>query len=469
MVRYFIYITFLILSADLLQAQPVIICGNAPSYAGEELVFYTLADHISQTEKELKRCKIDSSGDFHLEIQAVETMQVYANLGIYKAILWIEPHQEYRVVLPEKEEKTTQELLNPFFEPLEIHLGLENFREDELNVLIMMFNDAYNPYYNKHVNDIYLKSQPGRIDDDIEQIEKIFGKYSNPFFEAYRQYSYGQLKLLAYSQKVKSLSQEYFTGKPVLYSHPAYMDLFDQVYEKYFTFFARTETGGKMYDDINHRKCYSSLLQTLSADSNILGDTLREMVILKSIYDEFYSTEFSRNGLLSILDSLVASSKIAKHKEIGLYIKHKITRLQPGYDPPFFELYDADSNLVKLTDFKGRYVYINFCTSTSYACINEFELLNNIHQRHHQRLTIITISTDPHEETFNQFKRTNNYQWIFLYYGHQPEVLKEYDIRAYPTYFLIGPDGKLVYSPAPAPSENFETRLFEVMKARGDL
>jgi hypothetical protein len=54
-------------------------------------------------------------------------------------------------------------------------------------------------------------------------------------------------------------------------------------------------------------------------------------------------------------------------------------------------------------------------------------------------------------------------------YDRQPDVLKEYDIRAFPTYFLIGPDGKLILSPAPSPSEDFESELFEVMKARGDL
>jgi peroxiredoxin len=469
MTRPLICAMFLILSGCLLHAQPVVISGNAPSYAGLDLIFCTPADYISYTEKELSRCKISSSGDFRLEIPINETLQVFAYLGVFKAVLLIEPHQEYHIVLPEKMEKSPEEILNPFFEPVEIHLGLENFREDELNTLIMMFNDSYIPYYEKHVNDIYIKSQPGRIDEDIEQIEKSFRKYSDPFFKAYRLYSYGELKLLANQQKVRSLSQEYFTGKPVLYFHPAYMKLFDQVYEKYFTFFARSDAGKKIYNDINRLNSFTALLQTLSADSNINNDTLRELVILKSIYDEFYGMEFSRNGLLTLLDSLILTSRIPIHKEIGYNIRHKITRLQPGYDPPLFELYDADSNLVRLSDLKGKYVYINFCTSSSYTCINEFELLNGIYQRHHQRLTIITISTDPHESTFNQFKSNNNYNWIFLYYGHQPDVIKEYDIRAYPTYFLIGPDGKLIYSPAPSPSENFEIKLFEAMRARGDL
>ena len=452
-----------------LSAQPVIISGNAPSYAGQELVFNTIADYISGTEKELGRGMIGPSGDFRIEIPAENTLQVFAALGVFKTFLWIEPRQEYRVILPEKVEKSPEEVLNPFFEPVEIQLAIENFREDELNTLIMMFRDAYNPYYNKHVNDIYTKPQAGRIEADIDLIEKSFSNYTNPYFKAYRFYSYGQLKLLANMQKVSSIAQEYFNGKPFLYDHPAYMELFDQVYDKYFTFLGRSDAGKKIYSDINQFHSYSSLLKTLSEEPHITNDTLREMVILKSVYDEFYGMEFSRDGLLSILDSLILTTRVSMHKQTGMIIRHKITRLQEGYDPPDFTLLDADSNRISLKDFLGKYVYLNFCTSSSYTCLNEYKLLHDIYQRHHKKLAVVTISTDPYDSSFDQFRSKNNYQWVFLYYGHQPGVIKDFDIRAFPTYFLIGPDGKLIYSPAPSPSENFEIKLFEAMRARGDL
>lgn len=450
-------------------AQPVILSGNAPSYAGDRLTFYRITDYISMTEKPAGHCLVDTAGNFSVEIQTDETIQVFAYLGIYKVYIWIEPHKQYRIILPQKAEKSPEEILNPYFQPVEVHLAIENFAEDELNTLIMMFKDAYNPYYDKHVMNVYTKPQEGRINTDIEAIEKHFSNSNNEYFNTYRFYSYGELKLLAYQQKSRSITQEYFSGKPVLYHHPAYMNLFSQVFNKYFVFFSRTESGRKIYDDINQLGSYSELLQTLSTDNNLKDDTLRELVILKSLYDEYYGSEFSRSGLLKILDSLIYSTKISLHKEIGLQIKDKITRLQAGYEPPYFELYDADSNLVKLTDLRGRYVYLNFCTSYSYTCMNEFELLNRLYQKHKNYLTIVTISTDPHEITFNEFKHKNAYNWVFLYYGHQPGILKEYDIRAYPTYFLIGPDGKLIYSPAVSPSENFETKLFEAMRGRGDL
>ena len=137
------------------------------------------------------------------------------------------------------------------------------------------------------------------------------------------------------------------------------------------------------------------------------------MVILKSVYDEFYGMEFSRDGLLSILDSLILTTTVSRHKETGMIIRHKITRLQEGYDPPAFELVDADSNRVGLKDFIGKYVYLCFCTNSSYTCLNEYKLLRDIYERHHEKLAIVTISTDPYDRSFDQFRSKNDYQWVF--------------------------------------------------------
>jgi hypothetical protein len=58
----------------------------------------------------------------------------------------------------------------------------------------------------------------------------------------------------------------------------------------------------------------------------------------------------------------------------------------------------------------------------------------------------------------------NSYPWTFLHFSNQPDLLDDYDIRGYPSYFLIGPEGRLILSPAPSPVENFEStflRIFE--------
>ncbi len=53
----------------------------------------------------------------------------------------------------------------------------------------------------------------------------------------------------------------------------------------------------------------------------------------------------------------------------------------------------------------------------------------------------------------------NDYLWRALYFEDKTGILDNYQIRAFPMAYLIGPDGKLVLSPAPLPSEGFEQEL----------
>jgi len=97
-----------------------------------------------------------------------------------------------------------------------------------------------------------------------------------------------------------------------------------------------------------------------------------------------------------------------------------------------------------------------FCNSFSYYCVKEYEYLKILQQRLQDRLKIITILVDDSFQSMRDLMKNNNYPWTFLHFSNQPQVIDDYDIQTYPSYFLIGPEGKLVLSPAPSPAENFE-------------
>ncbi|NJK84731.1 MAG: hypothetical protein HC906_00850 [Bacteroidales bacterium] len=121
------------------------------------------------------------------------------------------------------------------------------------------------------------------------------------------------------------------------------MDLFHQVFEGYFQHHGRTEEGKKIYTDINETRDIDDLKNTLAKNNIFKNDSLLELVILKCLYDEFYSNQFSRTGIIAILDTMVMISKIEKTVHIAKNILDKITKLQSGYYPPQFKLYDSDS------------------------------------------------------------------------------------------------------------------------------
>ncbi|MBN2214431.1 MAG: TlpA family protein disulfide reductase [Bacteroidales bacterium] len=452
-----------------LYAGEVLLYGKSPEWSKTVISFFKYKELITCSEVMLADSDIDEDGAFRLQIGIDETTHIFAHLGVYKAYLYVEPGKSYELVLPPFREKTPADLLNPYFEEMQIQMGIANIDENDINIQMRMFDDTYQPYYNKHIINAVEEKDFSRLDEDIEKIEMHFTKNANVYFRQYREYKYAFLRYLSLQHKVTTISEMLFTGKPVLYYNNAYMELFNQVFNNYFFYHGRTDKGGKIYRDINYDNSYRELKMTLRENTLFSSDTLLELVILKCLHDEFYSDRFSRSGILILLDSLICSTGIAEHQLIGNIIRNKITKLLAGYLPPPFELYDLDSNLVRLEHFKGRYLYLNFCSCSSYTCLKEFEALQGIYNRHKDRLEIVTIAFDTYDESMQSFLKNKNYNWRFLYYGNQPDILDEYDIRAFPTYFLIGPDGKLVQSPAPAPGENFESKLFEVMRSRGDL
>jgi len=73
-----------------------------------------------------------------------------------------------------------------------------------------------------------------------------------------------------------------------------------------------------------------------------------------------------------------------------------------------------------------------------------------------KQLEIVTISADPKFNDMLYFAKENKYNWVFLDGSNQTEIFKTYNVKAYPSYFLIDPEGNLVLSPSISPAENFE-------------
>ncbi len=445
----------------------VVIEGVDSSYANKEIILYKSADPITETDYELARVKVASNGTFSMLLNIDQTQLVYSYMGIYKIFLFVEPGMKYSIVLPPFKGKTEADLLNPYFTPVEVQLGTMTFKEDDLNILIRMFNDAFVPYYNKHVQKIFSDIDFKQLDEDIERMEKPFSHSKNEYFNDYRRYKYGKLRFIALQNKSKKTSDDFFKNQGFLYNNPAFIDLFNLVYKGYFVHFSRIDSSGMFRSAISDKKSLSLLKKALSDNKVIEPEPLLNMVILKNLYDEFYDDNFSRSAMLQILDTFLVTVKDPQQHIVAQNIYNKVTRLLRGFEPPSFKLYTIDSTLVSLDMFKGKYVYLNFCSCFSYTCMNDFVMLKNLYEKHNQYLEIVTIIVDDDLSVMKDYVKRSGFKWTFLHYGNQPDVLKLYDIRAFPTYYLIDNQGKLSMSPSPAPSEDFEGRLFKEFKARG--
>ncbi|HEY4786796.1 MAG TPA: thioredoxin-like domain-containing protein [Bacteroidales bacterium] len=454
----------------------VIIEGNAPDYAGRTLFFSTYTNQISNSERVVATVYVKANGDFKFEAEISKVEYIFCHYGIFFMYLYAEPGNEYTIKLPQRIERKPEDKINPFFEEVRVHLLVNSSRviktldirdnRHELNFLIRTFDDYYDPFYNKYAMKVFTNESVKDMDSTLQKIERTFGETGDSYFRRYYFYRIGLLKFMSTRFKSRNISDNYFLNKPILYDNPAYMELFNKVYDKYFVFFGRTKSGEVIYEDINKSKSLTKLKVAFDQDKVLSNDTLKEFVILKGLHDGFYEAEFQRKAILEILDSLIETTKLEQIKETGKEIRYKITKLLAGYPPPAFQLLNQDSVWTTIGKFKGSFVYLFFGTTQNYACLKEFQMLKKIQDKHPGLLNVVVISADNSWNEVRSFAKKSPFKWSFLYYGNHPNVLKEYDIRTIPTGFLIDREGKLALSPAPLPSENFEEYFFNYLRAR---
>lgn len=456
-----------------------VIEGHAPDYAGQTLEFRTFTNQISNNEKVVANVNVSTNGDFSFNLDNRETKYIFCHSGIFFMYMYAVPGYDYTIKLPQRIERKQVDKLNPFFEEVKIHLLVTSFktsisaekedRNNELNFLIRTFDDYFNPFYNKYALKVYSQQAITDMDSTLKKIESTFGNSNDPYFRVYYEYRMGLMKFMSTRFKSRHISDHYFLDKPILYDNPAYMELFNKVYDKYFVYFGRPATGQIIYEDINGSKSLTRLKQTLGQDKVLSNDTLKEFVILKGLHDGFYESDFQRQAILQILDSMITTTKLMRIGQIGEEIRYKITKLLASYTPPPFRLLNQDSIWISLENFKGSFVYLIFATTQNYSCLKEFQMLKKILDKHPKLFKVVVISADDYWMDIRRYAKKSPYKWTYLYYGNQPDILKDYDIRTIPTCFFIDKEGKLAISPAPLPSEDLEGFLFKFLKAHNLL
>ena len=121
------------------------------------------------------------------------------------------------------------------------------------------------------------------------------------------------------------------------------------------------------------------------------------------------------------------------------------SKLKPGQPAPAFTLDDLQGRSVSLSDFKGQAVFLDFWASWCGPCIEDLPHLAKIKQRaRDQKVVFLNISLDPADE-WHQAVEEHGLTGVHVHApgGWQAAVAQLYQVRGIPSYFLVGPDGRM--------------------------
>jgi len=88
--------------------------------------------------------------------------------------------------------------------------------------------------------------------------------------------------------------------------------------------------------------------------------------------------------------------------------------------------------------------------------MSELDVMSALRRQYGKKINFVCISEDDNYADLQKFLDQNKiYNWQFLYDdGHK--VLKQYDVKTLPEFFLINPKGHFLKSPADPPSHGIQ-------------
>ncbi len=132
-------------------------------------------------------------------------------------------------------------------------------------------------------------------------------------------------------------------------------------------------------------------------------------------------------------------------------------------EAPAFSLPDLNGKMVSLSDFRGKWVVLDFWGSWCGWCIKGFPALKEAYQKYGDKLVVIGIDCNESEVDWREGVKKHELPWLNVYNGNDRALYEAYNITGFPTKAIINPEGKLV-DLTTGEDPSFFTRLDNFMK-----
>ena len=126
---------------------------------------------------------------------------------------------------------------------------------------------------------------------------------------------------------------------------------------------------------------------------------------------------------------------------------------------PDFTVLDYDGNEVKLSDYEGKPIVLNFWATWCYYCKEEMPDFDKASKSHPEVQFLMVNATDGYQETVEVAKQyVENEGYSFpVFFDTEQQAVDAYYINSFPSTFFIDAQGNLVtYANGMLSAENLE-------------
>ena len=451
----FIILIINFLTIEKLSSQNVVINGkvNEPNAL---IRLFSYNDMLSCEVTKIAETKSDHEGVFKLEatINEIGIAQIAVNLERVDFLLKPNATYDLEILIPE------QEIESSYFERQNPTLKMNNADDQGLYYQYYASETIINDFILEHFNQIYRGRQLSLLDTLDVRIEKEVGDIKSDFVRDYVRYRKASIQMAVNNDNAKKVINQHFNKQKILYSHPAYMNLFQEIFSNYLSSnqFHPSDIRNLLYDN------YDSFLKYINEKDAFLADNqdLAEIIIACNLKRMYYEMPDDKAQIITYINNIAQNTKNQKNKKIVDDILKQIDRLSFNSDAPTFALKDSDGNIIKSSDYKDDIVLLQFVNKVSDMTDYQFKILKDLSEQWKDNVKIITIAT---KDSFNDFKQlfdNKGYKWKLLNLGNDIMLLEKYQVKIFPDYIILGKDNKIGMAPAPSPDQELDFHMIRI-------
>lgn len=444
-------------------AQNTWIKSQVIGYSQQTLSVYHNSHHLFEDPVLLDSSIVDNQGNVVFEFSLKQTTQLYIDLGFYHIYFIISPGDSLLVELPVYKPLSQSDKYNVFFKP-------ESFYTIPISGDSHSINQTFH-HYEYIIDTLYsnaLRAQRNgvtgtQIIDGLRRISHLENMEENKYLQTYLHYQVTPFFALAYPYSPQLKIDSVFRGQIPELENPAFWEAFNGTFRNPFLGRNENEPNPFLIKQLLQHD-FSGLNKSLSKTYTIQQEDLTNVLIIKGIYDLWHSHPSYKYQLLKCLDSL-AEYLIQPHfKTLTVALKQHFTSVYTGYPARTYDLPDYQGKLTSLT-FKNKTVLLNFCSPELQQCAKDFLALEMFKKEFGRKLEIINIVVYQSKDDFINFASQQQGNTHFVHWNENTQLLKDYQIKGLPSYFIVDPEGKFIASPAPGPDAGLHDLLEDILKS----
>jgi peroxiredoxin len=134
-------------------------------------------------------------------------------------------------------------------------------------------------------------------------------------------------------------------------------------------------------------------------------------------------------------------------------------RLAPGQPAPDFDINTIDGRHMKLSDLKGKVVYLGFWSVSCRQCVGEMINEKKVQEAiRNKPLEFVYVQIDEDTTMRNSLIKKYSFPGLFTQAkgGWNSKEIQQYGVTGIPAYFLIDTEGKIAVQNAPSPMQRIE-------------